>query len=253
MKKILLIFIINFLFINSVSASNIENQLSDLQNNIKILKEEVNDLKSSNLDKMYPIGSIYTTTTYSNATEVNNALGGTWERYANGRSLVGVDENDTDFSRAGINDRGNKTTTLSISNLPSHNHSVPELSGVAKQGSTAATGGNHTHSIPALSGTTSEAGSHTHGLTYADDSGTINHWGIVWKVSTTSKAGNTYGVSTAGAHKHTFTTTTSTTGSGGAHTHAVTTNANTTGSVGSGSAFTNLSPYITVYMYKRIA
>ena len=253
MKKALLCLITIFLFINNVEATNIETQLNTLQNNIKELKDEVNGLKDSRLDKMYPIGSIYTTTTYTTTTQVQAALGGTWQRYANGRSLVGVDENDSDFNRAGINDKGSKTTTLSIENLPSHNHSIPKLSGTATQGTTAATGGNHTHSIPALSGTTNEAGGHTHGLTYADDSGNINHWGIVWKVSTTSRAGSTYGVSTAGAHSHTFTTAASTTGASGAHSHSVTTNASTSGSTGGGTSFTNMSPYITVYMYKRVA
>ena len=36
------------------------------------------------------------------------------------------------------------------------------------------------------------------------------------------------------------------------HSHSVTTKASTTGSTGSGTSFTNLPPYITVYMYKRV-
>ena len=47
-------------------------------------------------------------------------------------------------------------------------------------------------------------------------------------------------------------TITMTNASAGAHTHTITTTASTSGSVGSGTAFTNLQPYITVYMYKRV-
>ena len=46
---------------------------------------------------------------------------------------------------------------------------------------------------------------------------------------------------------------TGSTSSNGAHTHTVTTTASTTGAQGSGTAFTNLQPYITVYMYKRVS
>lgn len=46
-----------------------------------------------NIDMIYPIGSIYmTTSTVSPAV----LFGGTWERIK-GRCIVGVDENDTDF------------------------------------------------------------------------------------------------------------------------------------------------------------
>lgn len=47
-----------------------------------------------NVDLIYPIGSIYmTTSTVSPAV----LFGGTWERIK-GRCIVGVDENDTDFN-----------------------------------------------------------------------------------------------------------------------------------------------------------
>lgn len=47
-----------------------------------------------NVDLVYPIGSIYmTTSTVSPAV----LFGGTWERIK-GRCIVGVDENDTDFA-----------------------------------------------------------------------------------------------------------------------------------------------------------
>lgn len=62
-----------------------------------------------NADFIYPIGAIYMSI---NSTNPGDIFGGTWERIANGRTLVGVDENDTDFnvpSKTG----GSKTNTHS--------------------------------------------------------------------------------------------------------------------------------------------
>ena len=225
MKKILLLFIISFIFTNTVYASSIEDQLTELKNNINSLKTEVTNLNNQRLNKTYPIGSIYITTTYSTSTQVTNAIGGTWEVYGSGKTLVGVNTNDSNFNA--VNKTGGSSyTTLSISNLPSH-----------------------THSIPSLSGSTNNAGVHNHNLSMwaFNDQGTttsINRYGIGYKktgthaIKTTvdENAENTWGIYSAGAH-----------------THTVTTKSSTTGSIGSGTSFTNLQPYITVYMYRRTA
>ena len=148
MKKLFLIFIL-FMFINKVNALSLEEQLIELKNQVNGLEEKINNNEKNRLDKVYPIGSIYETTTYSTANEVSNALGGTWERYGNGKTLVSVDESNDNFkipNKVG----GSEEIILKLENLPSHTHSIPELSGIAKEGTTVATGGNHTHSIPAF-------------------------------------------------------------------------------------------------------
>ena len=66
----------------------------------------------------YPIGSIYMSV---NSTSPNSLFGGTWERFANGRCLVGVNESDTDFSSA-QKTGGEKAHTLLTSEMPRHNH-----------------------------------------------------------------------------------------------------------------------------------
>jgi len=246
MKKIITFIIVSFLFIGSTSALTSDEQLTNLQNNIKLLQEKVEEVENSRLDKTYPVGSIYITTSYSTASQVKSAIGGTWEAYGSGRTLIGVNANDTNFNTVNKTG-GSSTTTLTSSNLPGHTHSIPSLSG------TAASAGSHTHSIPALSGSTNSAGAHNHSLRYADNQGTLSQWGISWKSSTTSRVQGGDAVTTDGAHTHTVTTTASNTGSAGAHTHAVTTTASNTGRIGSGTAFTNLQPYITVYMYKRVS
>lgn len=47
------------------------------------------------LSLIYPVGSIYLST---NSTNPSKWFGGTWEQIAKGRTLVGVDTNDTDFN-----------------------------------------------------------------------------------------------------------------------------------------------------------
>lgn len=69
-------------------------------------------------DIFYPIGAIYQSTVN---TDPSTFIGGTWERFGNGRVLVGVDENDSDFNTPNKTD-GEKKHTLTIAEMPSHSH-----------------------------------------------------------------------------------------------------------------------------------
>lgn len=232
MKKILIL-VFMFLFIENANAINIETQLIEAKKNIINLENKVTTFENEQLDKTYPIGTIYKTTTYSNVSQVQSVIGGKWEVYGSGRTLIGVNSSDVTFnvsSKTG----GASTTTLSTSNLPSHTHSIPSLSGTAAQGATAATGGNHTHTVYiyfAKSGAGSTIPARTH---------YIRKGNVTWTSKEISGRNYMNGNSVIAA-------------SSGAHTHNVTTTASTTGSSGSGTSFTNLGPYITVYMYRRTA
>ena len=68
----------------------------------------------------YPVGSIYMSV---NSTSPSSLFGGTWERFANGRCLVGVNESDADFSSA-QKTGGEKTHTLTENEMPRHNHTI---------------------------------------------------------------------------------------------------------------------------------
>lgn len=82
----------------------------------------------------------------------------TWERFAKGRTLVGVDEDDEDFATAGI-ELGEKKHQLIIDEIPTHVHSIPHnksgasgsatwpISGTGNQGDTptGAVGGDQPH------------------------------------------------------------------------------------------------------------
>lgn len=92
----------------------------------KIKMSKSIQLKNSNNEKMYPhpyypVGSIYLSV---NNTNPSQWFGGTWEQIAKGRTLVGVDTSDTNFNTV-KKTGGEKTHTLSIDEMPSHNHSTP--------------------------------------------------------------------------------------------------------------------------------
>ena len=194
-----------------------------------------NDLATI-LDKMYPIGSIYISTTLSTPAQVGSAIGGTWASYGVGKTLL----SSTTSEQTG----GSNTVTLKETNLPAHTHDI-----------------SHTHTTPKtitsiLSLTAETAGKHNHELSGApvlswprSYDGT-KHWGYsagVWNQNTESawSEGVSYTTST-GEHSHNVT--------GNVTIPTMTTDsisATTSGSTGSGTSFSVQNPYITVYMYKR--
>ena len=83
------------------------------------LSEELADI----VNKIYPVGSIYMSATLSTAAAVGAAIGGTWAAWGSGRVPVGVDTSDADFDTA-EETGGEKTHTLTVSEMPSHNHNA---------------------------------------------------------------------------------------------------------------------------------
>ena len=105
---------------NDYTNEELYQMINDLKNDIKTLSSQItNNTTSSNMFlKVYPVGSIYISTSSENP---GNIYGGTWEEYGKGRTLVGVDSSDPDFStveKLG----GEKSHTLTIDEMPSHNH-----------------------------------------------------------------------------------------------------------------------------------
>ncbi len=76
---------------------------------------------SPSFDQIYPVGSIYLSATFSTAAQVEAAFGGTWQAWGAGRVPVGVDATQTEFDTVGKTG-GEKTHTLTIAEMPSHNH-----------------------------------------------------------------------------------------------------------------------------------
>ncbi len=77
-------------------------------------------LATDALELAYPVGSIYMNATV--ATNPGTLLGfGTWAAFGAGRVPVGIDASDTDFDTV-EETGGAKTHTLTIAEMPSHNH-----------------------------------------------------------------------------------------------------------------------------------
>lgn len=69
---------------------------------------------------IYPVGSIYINTVNTNPSDF---LGGTWEAFGTGRTLVGVDTLQTEFNTV-EKTGGEKTHTLTVDELPPHTHGI---------------------------------------------------------------------------------------------------------------------------------
>lgn len=84
---------------------------------------------SGMLDWFYPIGTIYETTSsdLDTVTKMNAHFGGTWEVYGAGRVLV-AKSTDTEFDTIGETG-GAKTHTLTVAEMPSHDHKIRSQSG----------------------------------------------------------------------------------------------------------------------------
>ena len=98
--------------------------------NDKYTKKETEQLFQQFLEQIYPVGSIYTSVTNVNPSAF---LGGKWERFGNGRTLFGVDENDGYFNSA--QKPGGQKNAVVVS----HNHGI--------QGFNCNEGGYHNHSV----------------------------------------------------------------------------------------------------------
>lgn len=69
------------------------------------------------LDAVYPVGSIYLSMNLATTLQVETLLGGTWVKFAMGKTLIGVDSTDTDFNSSNMTG-GEKTHQLTVNELP---------------------------------------------------------------------------------------------------------------------------------------
>lgn len=97
---------------------------------------------SAIFNAVYPIGTIYTSVSNANPGLV---FGGTWVAFGQGKTLVGVDNNDPDFNAAEATG-GEKTHTLTIDEMPKHNHGILKPRWSTNTGANAVYGSNGTGS-----------------------------------------------------------------------------------------------------------
>lgn len=67
---------------------------------------------------IYPLGSIFLSTVNTSPAIL---MGGTWETFGVGKTIIGVDTTQTEFSTSGQTG-GSKKVTLSIPEIPTHQH-----------------------------------------------------------------------------------------------------------------------------------
>lgn len=195
------------------------------------------------LTAAWPIGSVYIAVVSTNPATL---LGfGTWEAFAAGRVLVGLDSQQTEFDAA-EETGGAKTHTLTSAEMPSHTHTQDahthtQNSHNHTQDSHNHTQDAHTHTQNAHSHTVTNVGS-------AATGGTANLTGANDTSSTTATAANA-----TATNQNTTATNQATTATNQATT-ATNQNATATNqSTGGGGAHNNLQPYIVVHMWKRTA
>ena len=125
-------------FKDTVKIGNIDYTMTDAE--CQTLLDLLGGGIARLIDWIYPIGAVVAS---SNKDFDPNKLYShqTWERYAKGRTLVGVDENDTDFSTADKTG-GEKMHALTEKEMPRHRHSIIGYS---------SSGNDYSHSDASLS------------------------------------------------------------------------------------------------------
>lgn len=115
---------INNLNVNAISSNN-NNFCLDSEGNLVV--KTLTTTNQENLPSLaeiistiYPIGSIYMSVSDINP---SNLFGGVWQAWGNGKCIVGVDSQQNEFNTV-EKTGGEKTHTLLIDELPSHNHVI---------------------------------------------------------------------------------------------------------------------------------
>ena len=208
-----------------------------VQDRLSILENQLKNIENSMLDRIYPVGSIYMSTTYSTIEEVENAIGGEWEKYAQGRTIIGegtgTDSNGLvqTFSNGSMD--GKYTHKLTIAEMPKHNHSYSYSIADNVTGNTILNESN----LPqrTLFQLQAKNNATTSGISW----GYVNADPGSWYVSSNYDFYHAGVLSSIG---------------GQGHNHSITSSnrSSSTEISGSDDSFNIQNPYIVTYMYKRI-
>lgn len=211
-------------------------------------------------DAIYPVGSIYMSTS---ATNPGTLFGGKWEAFAQGRTIIGNGTSDRAFAAG---DQGGASThTLSANEMPSHTHSYTRGDSIQGTAITESQMPSHRHRLLTYTGHTRQGMSNTYSP--GSDSGDLgNYWCVAgtgadsWanNNNTSQQTGTKYASGYSDCAKYGSKSNITqpiieNKGSGEAHTHGLTTSSQNTGSNGAGASHNNLQPYIVTYIWKRVS
>ena len=206
------------------SSGTVQDKLKDLEN-------KLNNMENSMLDKIYPVGSIYISEKDDTVEKIQSKFGGTWEKYAQGRTLIGegttVDTNGYALTYNAGNTGGSSSASIS------HSHTVS----------------NHSH-------TYSWSGKHSHELPiFMYGSNVYFPWNVYGHVVNLSFKSDGVYVANAGGTSGSNTQPATVRYYSGASTINVsgTTSSNGAQTISYNGNVSVMQPYITVYMYKRVS
>ena len=245
--------IANITFVNDIIILEGENLASATVPGIitENRVEEIADTKTNTTLATwcpFPVGAIYMSTTSANPSTF--WTGTTWQAFATGKTIIGIDTSDTDFNSVNKTG-GSKEVVLTVPNLPIHSHTVGDNSHshiVNGVGDHSHVLNDHAHYLPP----------HQHGSGWGEQNHT-GYWGnwpggskfrgsastdwdnnmfLTSPVDQWTNGAGAVGMSGSGAHSHTINATT--------HSH-------TLSNTGSNTAHSNLQPYVVTYIWKRIS
>lgn len=206
--------------------------VQDFNDNMQLIDDAIGDIANKVsgdlISKIYPVGSIY-----MSVNDVDPAVlfGGTWERLPAGRCLIGAGSYTPTSTSAGDSaatytlgrSGGQRTIKLTEGNMPAHRHAA-----------TIGNAGNHMHEVQICSKLDSDQTLTVikkNALTYTYTSSDTQY--CVGQ-STSAGRGSKYYVPYTNVEPN--------------HNHDITMQI-----AGLGSAFTSISPYLVVNMWKRTA
>ena len=112
--------------INYDTSESVSDKLKELDTKYTNLENQLSDTKKEIINEIYPVGSIYMSTEDDTVEKVQTKFGGKWEKYAQGRTLIGegtgTDSNGlvqtfkANDSGGSMSKSGNYTPSGSISN-----------------------------------------------------------------------------------------------------------------------------------------
>jgi len=202
--------------LGSAELKVVLEKISNLEQTVNQQQERITQLESETktIDDIYPVGSIYMTTDIYSAEEMSSKFGGTWENYAQGRTVIGAgtgtDSNSENKIFVANETGGEYNHKLSVEELASHTHIQNKH--------------KHECKIP-LGG-------------YSGWPKVTDHYGYVFDISKPFLNSN------MALYSGTFAES-----SVSNSTDTIATNQNT----GGDKAHNNIQPYIVTYMWKRVA
>ena len=108
------------------ASGTVQDQILELKTTITSMQNQIENIKGEVINEIYPVGSIYMSTEDDTVEKVQDKFGGTWEKYSQGRTLIGegtgTDSNGLIQTFTNGSMGGEYTHTLNISEMPSHTH-----------------------------------------------------------------------------------------------------------------------------------